>query len=200
LFTTSHIPTTTASVTRNADDVRGTLTGEITRGPSSYYFKLQKQGAFDGNRQIFEHWAGTTADRAFMYVDSGADLNFLTASSGGDGCTMLPNLTLTLDTDIQAVVGFAENDSVLYVDGNQEATDTTCALLNDDQITLFVGQSRSGTAHLNGLIKEIRYYDTRLTNEQLLDLSNGIFPSFGQTFVGDLTRGLVRDLVSNLVR
>jgi hypothetical protein len=36
----------------------------------------------------------------------------------------------------------------------------------------------SGTSFpYNGLIHEIRYYDERLDNDTLLDMSNGIFPA-----------------------
>jgi hypothetical protein len=45
--------------------------------------------------------------------------------------------------------------------------------------TLRIGNNSSGLYQINGHIAEVRYYDERLDNDTLEDMSNGIFPNLG---------------------
>ncbi|MHC4362434.1 MAG: hypothetical protein ACYSTZ_06370, partial [Planctomycetota bacterium] len=74
-------------------------------------------------------------------------------------------------------------DSVFYLDGVQEEISALAptALPLIAAVPEFSVGSRAinDDRHWNGLIKEIRHYDERLSNETLLDMSNGIFPGGG---------------------
>lgn len=194
-----YIPTTTASVTRSADDLQGSLSGEVPLVDFSYYAKFQKFGGYDANSAVVYVDDGSTSDRFFNVLDSGADSNIFTVTSAGDNGAALSPLNLELETDIQTAVGFSVDDLANYVDGALVASDNTCAALADAQTRIQIGSYTVSPVHLNGLVTEVRFYDTRLTDAQLEAMSNGVFPSLssGPTFTMDLHSDLIYDLVQD---
>ena len=82
----------------------------------------------------------------------------------------------TANTRFRSVVGIAVDDVAGYVNGSSTFTDTSAALPIYADLSTMRLASQTGTNLINGLIKEIRYYDSRLTDAQLEDMSNGTFP------------------------
>ena len=66
-----------------------------------------------------------------------------------------------------------------YVDGVVFSTIAQPLGLPTDVDRFYVGANYEGLDPLNGHIAEIRYYNTRHTDAELEDMSNGIFPTFG---------------------
>jgi hypothetical protein len=64
-----YIRTTTGTVTANADNVTGTLSGEIGTGPVAFYIRFKKQDTFDGNRYLYYLDDGSTTDRYHSFVE-----------------------------------------------------------------------------------------------------------------------------------
>ena len=100
-----------------------------------------------------------------------------TADAGGISATTV-NDAFPEDTSTRLVAAWEAlaGSGAFYVDG------TSVTIPADDEpapsnITdLNIGAQWGETFHLNGHIAEIRYYSTRLTDQQLEDMSNGIFP------------------------
>jgi hypothetical protein len=85
---------------------------------------------------------------------------------------------------IHRLVGaYAQDDMVLYLDGTAGTPDTLVDVPLAGLTQLQVG-IRPSTPQINGLIREIRYYDERLADSVVQDMSNGNFPAEGHSGIG----------------
>jgi hypothetical protein len=181
-FTTSHIPTTTASVTRNADIPKTTDVSWYSQADGTFFVRAQStnisqveyllsinDNTFQNRVYVNKSGGGPTKDEIDLAIQNAAGENALTAATSN---------SVTENTEFLTAAGYATDDAAIYTDGIQTATDT---LVDPPSglLTFDIGHAQNDTIILNGLIKEIRYYNTRLTNTQLEDMSNGTFPSFG---------------------
>lgn len=198
-FSTSPIITAAASVTRNLDNI-GTadvtwLDAALTL-VGSFYVKATTDGGPTTGAFLSVNDGGTTDENRLYYQND--DTRALFTTSGGQNGLILgsDNFWATGATG-QLAYGYALDDMIVYQEGISIGTELDVAVGSGDPLTeLQIGGI--GTAViLNGHIAEIRYYNTRLTNQQLEDMSNGIFPS-ELGFVRDLARPLARDLARDL--
>jgi hypothetical protein len=66
----------------------------------------------------------------------------------------------------------------MYVNGVADGTDTSAAFpINLAMMELDIGHRQVDTVHRNGPIGQVRYYKAPANDEELEDISNGIFPS-----------------------
>jgi hypothetical protein len=201
-FPTSYIPTTTASVTRNADDVQSSDVTWFNEDAGTFYTHANTFSNATSKYVLFVSDGGLTTDCHRFWIS--ANYARIRMSESGtnyqvDSFAEDPQIFAN-EASPRIAWAYQENDLMGYYDGTAEAAPiTTMTPLVNDIDELHIGQAGSETLQLNGLIKEIRYYDERLTDDQLLDMSNGIFPS-GKAFIGNLVRPLVSNLVRPLVR
>jgi len=188
-FPTSYIPTTTESVTRNADDVEASDITWLNEAIGSYYF--------EASTATPEGTAGYRILDILNVTGTGRHLDFYFSSNdfalyGADSITASTpgNLIPTKNTLYKCSAGIEENNCIVYAEGGSPGTDTSTGVIGTITVSnkFRVGQYNSSN-YLNGHIAEIRYYNTRLTNEQLENLSNGIFPTFGNPYGPGLTFG-----------
>lgn len=93
-----------------------------------------------------------------------------------DGIQFLDGV-YTADTYSQTAVGFDTDDMQAYFDGTGATADTTVTLdAHTAQFNVGHEVSATPTNVWNGHIAHIRYYNERITDSDLEDLSNGIFP------------------------
>jgi hypothetical protein len=78
---------------------------------------------------------------------------------------------------------FKENDFQGYFDGVAATPDTSGSMPSGID-NFNVGSLTNESLHWNGHIAEIRYYNERLDNETLENMSNGIFPVSGHSGIG----------------
>lgn len=174
-FPSSYIPTTTAAVTRNADDIlmaslspwfedeaAGTIVADYSL-PWTY-------SALDtSSRRIVEINDGTGANRHLAYV-TGGKISSVThvasvATAGGAGIQ---------DQPVRNVVGrigwaWAVNDFARSIDGSIVLTDTAGAVpatLTTCQLGLGAGGSV-----LHGHLRRFRFYPRRVSNTELQQLT-----------------------------
>lgn len=170
-FPTSYIPTTSATVTRAADNA-----SMVGSNFSSWYNQSEGtvSSGYDvilntGNRVIFDIGAngafGTTA------------YNVQTSSS----VELLPNIapvnmTSTVNTTSlvnKIATGLQNNNSIISVNGALGGLDSSCTMPSN-ATTLTIGCSQFNGApnnYLNGHIQSIKYYPTRLPNGTLQGLT-----------------------------
>lgn len=157
---TSYILTTTASATRNADDLRYSATNNTSVNPGT----LEACGlvaSHNAPAATVLLWAGA----------SGADTNSVRLSQtsgdapyseGQDGTSATWQITGTGDvsdgTEHCLRVSYATNDVRFYTDGAADGTDVSAAMPSSFT-NLFVGESRAAGSHLNGLITRVRAWD-----------------------------------------
>jgi hypothetical protein len=187
-FPTSYIPTVASSVTRNT---------WYNNDAGSFYTQVIP-GAGLASTAYLLNIDGTTLSAGSRLRSTG-NVECPYFSDGVHG-TATVSSAASANTSFRDVFGYAQDDLHHVIDGGTPATDSTMDIDTTGADTgLGIGATYAGGSPITGHISEIRYYNERLDNETLLNMSNGIFPS-GLAFVNDLTRDLVRGLVSNLVR
>jgi hypothetical protein len=168
---TSFIPTTTASVTRNADviSVSGAVSGSIGQTEGTIYaevdyrnFSTSSQAAIlhlfqDGNNMI-----------GIQMVRSGSD-NLLQAYAFVLG-SLVMSITYTIPSAgiYKIALGYKLDDYKLYVNGVDRGQDTSAGVPTMNQILL--GHYTS-SIQFNDRIRAAALYTTRLTNDQLAALT-----------------------------
>jgi len=155
-FATSYIPTVASTVSRSADNASMTGTNF-----SSWY--NQPQGTFvvdadtvaTGNR-IIEASAGSLSRVVDIYTVSGPAVQMW---NGTAAYSPFNNFTLGLPFKVAGAYQTANYAVVL----NGGAVRTDAAVLVNTADSLQIGRFSSGTNYLNGHIRAIAYYNTRLT-------------------------------------
>ena len=161
-FATSYIPTTSASVTRTADDA--VITGnnlnswfQQQQGSlyiESSYLKSGTRGPFQIGSSISNRYGFYTADQALNYFDGSVPFSTPFSSTSSKIACSLVNYDIA--------VSFNNNTAVAVAGGR--------ALLNVDKLT--IGSATYGGEYICGTIKKIAYYPARLTNAQLQALTS----------------------------
>jgi hypothetical protein len=160
---TSVIPTTTAAATRAADVAVMTETNF-----SSWY--NQTEGTFvvefipTQKSTLFRVISGNASNYPQLYYTGSA----LAWQASVDGGAIGPDVTANIP--VKAALAYAANNLQSAFDGILGAQDTTVTLNAPTSITLGAA-GVTANRELNGTIKSIRYYATRLTNAQLQSLS-----------------------------
>jgi hypothetical protein len=165
----SPIPTTTAAVTRTAEDVG--LTGLSVTGGFTLVTTGRGVVGFTGTAGVAAFGDGTTANRLTNYTTSaGVTLNTF-AAVGGSGAAASSGTTTAGAAFTQA----ASFDGVnrIATSGNGAAVATATVAVNPASLNqLRIGTTASVSSELrNGTISRIRIYNRALPNAQLQSLT-----------------------------
>lgn len=171
-YATSYIPTTTASVTRNADScITGSVTSLVGQTEGTIFVEISRKSIFENFFLILSSIAGTTSN---SYQNS---IYFLQQSNGAlliEGFVSNVKVfgfsagILSL-TSHKIAIGYKLNDFVLYIDGVQIATDTSGTVPAMNYFTL-AGGADGGSNSSN--IKSAALWKTRLQNAELATLTS----------------------------
>jgi len=169
---TSYIPTTTNSVTRNADVISKTSATDLIGQTQGTIFAEIKVNKLLGvaSRYIFHLSDGTANNRIYMAF-SGASLNVLRSRifSGGTLQCSIDTSTLTETGTYKLAMAYSNNDVVFYVNGVQIGTDTTATIPTCN--TIHIGSNYAGVSQINDGINSALIFKTRLTNTELQQLT-----------------------------
>ncbi len=169
-FPTSYIPTTTAAATRSADSA--VMTGANF---SSWY--NQTQGTFvaeadtagvvaGGGSSFFSATNGTFNERLQVRFGTGNTLgSIVTAASVVQSS---PSKSGAVYTGDKAAFAYQINDTAITRGGVAVSTSVTAALPTPNQLVL---GALVLNEHLNGHIRSIKYFNTRLPNATLQALT-----------------------------
>jgi hypothetical protein len=166
-FPTSYIPTTTASVTRNADVCSTTTLDWLNANAGTLYAKGRFAHAAAAERTLACIDDGTATDRIRLYMDAAENINFETINSADTNGASDGAAVIAVDTFFKGGGAYADDDVRAAVDGTLSAADTTAGIpVTDAATTLRVGNDSAGTP-FNGWISEIKYYNVRKDNSFL---------------------------------
>lgn len=165
-FATSYIPTTTTSVTRNADVV--TMTGANF---SSWY--NASEGAFVASGEVISASTQSTllnvsdagtglTERMQLRVSAGA-MGFIN-SVGGSPTANMSNGSITSNTVFKAAVAYKLNSFALSANATSPALDNLGAVAAP--VEFRIGRLGAATEILNGRIRNIYYYPQRILNAE----------------------------------
>jgi hypothetical protein len=174
----TYIPTTTGSVVRNQDSPSSGATPIVESFVDhTSYWDIDPVYIGGGEGQFGLIGGGpVTTDGVISYYSNNIDIrrDLRNAVDVNQDFGVLTGVSVS--SPFKVVMGVNAAETVSYANGAAVGSD----IAEDYSTATAVGfVDRVKMAPSNGgmfLVKEIRYYDERLTNEQLLDMSNGIFP------------------------
>jgi hypothetical protein len=181
-FATSYIPTVASTVTRNADVA--TMTGTNF---SSWY--NQSEGAWATEFASYvvpggvvaQISAATNSDRFQLLSDSTGQI---AVTTGGVGQGVIDAGTVAAGVPNKLAYAYKVNDTAASLAGGAAVADNTVTLPVVDR--LCIGATVTPANYLNGHIRTIAYFNTRLPNAQLQTLTA---PSLATTLSLDFTSG-----------
>ena len=169
---TSYIPTTTGSVTRNADvvAVSGAVSGSIGQTEGTIYAEVETRvTAGTAAKRILTISNGNDADNRIS-IGKQADDAFIGSILSGGVAQAVITSTTNQSGSFKIAFAFKANDAVLYINGTQIGTDTSLGIPSGLNRVDF-GQSAANAAQFNDRIRAAALYTTRLTNAELAALT-----------------------------
>jgi hypothetical protein len=166
---TSPIPTTSASVTRNADVISKTgVSGFIGKTEGTLYAEVDIRtfsnfGVFltisDGNERV----------EVYKFTDS--KIYFDRVSSTQSGTTSVGSNALTAGI-FKVAVAYKSGDTTMYINGAQVGTTQTQTFAFSSLTKINIGSNRQDGAQFNDRIRAAAIYTTRLSNTELAALTS----------------------------
>jgi hypothetical protein len=167
-YATSYIPTTSASVTRNADVISKTgISSLIGQTQGAVFIDLNIDSSFAQNDMRFINVGdGTAANWYFIGTNAANQIRFYYRTSN----TAYVSFTTTLtDGHHKLAYAYANGDYVAYVDGTLVHSDNTIVVGSASQLNL--GNDFGNFSPSKQFINAAALWKTRLTNTQLAQLT-----------------------------
>ena len=163
----SYIPTTTSAVTRNADTCFGAGNINVFNDSEGILF-FKTATRYFGSSYYLSLSNGSTSNRILFRFTSTTQIRLTIISNNSssvDQYVNVPNITQYNNYAIK----YKQNDFALWVNGSEVATDTS----GNTPINLseFAFDSGNGTLPFAGNVKDVRYYNTALTDAELQELT-----------------------------
>lgn len=195
-FPTSYIPTTTATVTRNADVVNTTDMSWFNPNVGTIFATIRQVSAVNQDESIIDIGDGSNNNRFLLKRRQVSELRFTSRAGGVSSTTLNQGSVFVLDTPISVAMSYAVDDFELFVAGTRTGTGDQLGALPTGINALGIG-SRAGTSSeiFNGHIAELRYYNIRKPNQFHQDHSGGLISEDNDlTFARHVARPLARNL------
>jgi hypothetical protein len=169
-FASSYIPTTGTAATRNAD------VASITGANFSSWYRQDQGSLFvsanapqptNGNRRIAFATDGTINNRVGILFNLANNPQFILSASGTVTASISSSVTAT--GFIQSAAGYALDDFAYAASGLLAGTDTSGAVPSTvDRLSI---GSMDGGDRINGTIRRLTYWPTRLPNSTLQSIT-----------------------------
>ena len=164
---TSYIPTTTASVTRNADDITlGSASSLIGQTEGTLYIEVDWRLASGVNTWLLSVNDGTSNNRILLYKDTS---NILTMYANANGVNATnQGESSTAYTGIQKIAfAYKTDDFELYRNGSSISSDTSGSLAALATLTdIDLGQAFNLISQANMHIRAVALYPARLSDAE----------------------------------
>jgi len=168
---TSPIPTTSGAVSRAADVISASgalVSGLIGQTEGTIYVEVDVRN-FEANARIIGISDGTASNRITLLLASGSRFRLVaTVSASGQ---------VSIDSSAQVsgvykvAAAYKENDYAFYLNGSQIGTDTSALVPACTSVFLGKVETSASTNLLNDRIRAAALYTTRLSNDQLAELT-----------------------------
>ena len=167
---TSYIPTTTGSVTRNADviSVSGAVSGSIGQTQGTIYAEVDVRNLFLGALISLDN--GGTSDFISILRLANFQIRVRTRRASGTITSIITSAAVSVGTH-KIALAYTNGDYALYIDGVNAGTSTNSTDYPATSLTQCV-LSNTNYVPLNDRILSAALYTTRLTNTQLALLTS----------------------------
>ena len=169
---TSYIPTTTATVTRNADVISKTgISSLIGQTEGTIYSEIRVNKLLvTASRYVF-HLSDGTANNRIYIAFSGASSNILRARifNGGTLQCSINSSTITTTGTYKLAMAYKNNDIVFYINGVQIGTDTSATIPTCSRVD--IGHNYANASQFNDGINNANIWKTRLTDAECIALT-----------------------------
>jgi hypothetical protein len=157
-FPTSYIPTTTAAVTRAADNANMPTTGWYSQPTGTFVVEFDSAKA--GGYYIAQASTGSGADQVSMACNAGGFVYPQVSVAGADqGTAPVLNAT-SVNAAQKAAISYQVNGTATSVAGGTVASDATNALPTPNKLQ--IGSDNGVAAFVNGHIRRLTYYNANL--------------------------------------
>lgn len=171
---TSYIPTVASTANRTADSV--TLTGAsslIGQTEGTLYAEIVARNFNSATtiRRLLTISDGTTSNRIGIASALSQDyrLQGVVVTGGSTVAQIIQTSNNTQDAVIKSAIGYKLDDVAFYVNGSSIGTDTSATIPTCNRID--IGNQLGGEQFLNGWIRSVALFPTRLSNAQLQALT-----------------------------
>jgi len=172
-YPTSYIPTTSASVTRNADVISKTGISSLIGQTEGVLFLDLFASAKNNDANTFGTWifAGDAAENLQIY-NLGTTLYWYARNTGGIIIDQTANETLVEGTRYKIAYAYKSGDYALYINGVQKRTSANANVpVAVSQFNLSAGTFGASPVIVKNEYNSVVLFPTRLTNAQLATLT-----------------------------
>lgn len=170
-FATSIIPTTTTSLTRAADSASMTGTNFSSWfNQSAGTFVAESDQVNIGAQMVIHVDDGSTNNRIYLNTSGGGRSFVCEVATIGQASLGLTG-ALSVNTPSKSAAAYAVNDFAGCTNGGTVNTDTSGTLPTVSAMLFGVSRSGAAASYLNGHIRRLTYYPTRLPNATLQALT-----------------------------
>jgi hypothetical protein len=173
-YATSYIPTTSASVTRNADVISKTgISSLIGQTEGTFFVEFNYNGIIDNttSRKIISLNDGSSANLIDAYIQQGETTLLARLRNGAVGIGSISSSALS-SGNYKIAYAYKNSDFVLYINGTQIGSVSSGAISFTSPVQIVqIGDGESTSDQLGGLIKSATIWKTRLTNAELATLT-----------------------------
>jgi len=167
---TSYIPTTTATVTRNADNISKTgISDLIGQTEGTLYIEVNFKN-WESQNRVLAIGDGTASNR--ILILQGGNSNTFRLLIANTGTTQADIISSAYSIgNYKIAVGYKNNDIALYINGLQIGTENSATIPACSNLYLGKVETTSSSGNLNNSIKSAALWKTRLTNAELATLT-----------------------------
>ena len=173
-YATSYIPTTSASVTRNADVISKTgISSLIGQTEGSFFCEFNYNGVIDNStaRKIISLNDGTSDNLVDAYFVATATTIQARVRAGAVGFGSITSGALS-SGNYKIAYAYKNSDFVLYINGTQIGSVSSGTISFSSPVSIVqIGDGEAASDQLGGGIKASALWKTRLTNAQLATLT-----------------------------
>ena len=164
-YASSYIPTSGSSVTRSADTANGAGNSEVFNDSEGVLFADIAANANDSSERFLSLSNGSSTNRISMWYYSATN-GLAVAIYSGNVVQFFTTTVLPKDTLYNKIsVKYKQNDFALWINGFELATDTSgITPIGLSELSFDRGD---GALDFYGKTKQLGYYDTALTDEEL---------------------------------
>ena len=169
-YLTSYIPTTSASVTRNADVISKTGISSLIGQTEGVLFLDFVYNELDTNGMIPITIGTNTANHAYLYIDGNNKVYFDFVSGNLISCSISTATNFAVKgTRYKMAFAYKANDFTFYINGNQIGSDSSGSIASFSNLFMYYpyGSGYSGDQNIN----VSALFPTRLTNAELASLT-----------------------------